>query len=346
MNTAILGFSQSGKKSLFSLLSGRDAAAVTHREGEAIEAVARVRDPRVDRIAEMVKPLKVTYADLHIALCADVAMGSEKREWLDAARRADLLCLVVRAFTDESVYHPAGSVSPERDRGDLEAELLLADLEVIEKRLERIGKEKRSGQTPAQVLEEKTLARCKKVVEEGKPLSNEEFLPPERQSVASLGLLSLLPVLWVYNVNESALKDRPHDAKGVFSVSCRIEREIMGFEDPEERRQYLADLGVESSGLDRMAAAAYDAMGLMSFYTMGEKEVRAWTIRKGSLAPTAGGKIHTDIERGFIRVEVIKYDELIAAGSEAAVRAQGKVRLKGKDYVIEDGDICLFRFSV
>ena len=159
----------------------------------------------------------------------------------------------------------------------------------------------------------------------------------------SLGLLSLKPVLWTYNVDEKDVKDGGLDP---VTISCKIEQEITAIEDAEERKQYLAELGLTSPGVDRMNRAAYDTLGLMSFYTMGEDEARAWTIRKGSTAPVAAGKIHTDIERGFIRVEVVKYDDLLAAGSEAAVKAQGKIQLKGKDYIIEDGDICNFRFNV
>jgi ribosome-binding ATPase YchF (GTP1/OBG family) len=167
--------------------------------------------------------------------------------------------------------------------------------------------------------------------------------PHELQSIRSLGLLTLKPVMWAYDVDEGQVKNEGTDP---FTIACKIEQEIMDLESPEEQSLYLKELGLSSSGVDRMNRAAYDALGLMSFYTMGEDEVRAWTIRKGTLAPAAAGKVHTDIERGFIRAEIVKYDDLMAAGSEAAVRDAGKVQLKGKDYVIQDGDICLFRFSV
>ncbi len=168
----------------------------------------------------------------------------------------------------------------------------------------------------------------------------------ELSAICSLNLVTLMPVLWIYNVDEDRVAGSAGEGGDVFLISALIEKEIMGIEDPTERDEYLKALDLDTSGLDRLNAAAYDALGLMSFYTMGKDEVRAWTIRKGTPAPAAGGKIHSDIERGFIRVEVIKYDDLVVAGSEAAAKSQGKAHLKGKDYIMEDGDICHFRFNV
>jgi hypothetical protein len=345
MKIALLGLPQSGKRTLFSLLTGREVS--DHRgEGESIEGVASIRDPRVDIIAGIARPEKIKYAENKIVLCPDLAVGTGKREWLDAARRCDLLCMVVRAFTSDRVYHPDGSVDAGRDRGILTTELLLADLELIEKRLERIEKEKKAGKTAAQVKEEQTLLKCRDAIEAEKNISTLDLDEEELASVKSLNLVTLMPLLWVYNVDEDKIASSPDEDGDVFAVSALIEKDIMGMEDAEERREYLEALGLSSSGLDRLNAAAYDKLGLMSFYTMGKDEVRAWTIRKETAAPAAGGKIHSDIERGFIRVEIIRYDDLLAAGSEAAVKAQGKALLKGKDYVIEDGDICNFRFNV
>ncbi len=345
MKIALLGLPQSGKRTLFSLLTGREVS--DHRgEGESVEGVASIRDPRVDVIARIAQPEKIKYAENRIVLCPDLAEGTGKREWLDAARRCDLLCMVVRAFTSERIYHPSGSVDAERDRRSLNTELLLADLELIEKRLERIAKEKKAGRTPAQMKEEQTLLKCREAVEAEKNISTLELDQEQLASVKSLNLVTLMPLLWVYNVDEDKVSQNRDGNGDVFTVSALIEKEIMGMDDPGERREYLGALGLTSSGLDRLNAAAYDKLGLMSFYTMGKDEVRAWTIRKGTAAPAAGGKIHSDIERGFIRVEIIKYDDLTSAGSEAAVKSQGKALLKGRDYVIEDGDICNFRFNV
>jgi len=345
MKIALLGLPQSGKKTLFSLMTGREVSE--HRnEGESLEGVAPIRDPRVDVLAEMADPEKTKYAENKIVLCPDMSEGTGKREWLDAARRCDLLCLVVRDFASENVYHPSGSVDAARDRRTLETELLLADLELIEKRLERLAKEKRSGLTPGQQKEEEVLLTCRDAVENENRVSTLCFGEEELAAIRSLNLVTLMPILWILNVDEERVGTAEPAGEDVFLISALIEKEIMGIEEPEERSEYLAALGLDSSGLDRLNAAAYDALGLMSFYTVGKDEVRAWTIRKGSPAPAAGGKIHSDIERGFIRVEVIKYDDLVAAGSEAAAKAQGKALLKGKDYIMEDGDICHFRFNV
>jgi ribosome-binding ATPase len=343
MKIALLGLPQSGKKTLFSLLTGRDVPE--HRnEGESIEGVAPIRDQRVDVLADIAQPEKVKYAENKVVLCPDMSEGTGKREWLDAARRCDLLCLVVRDFASESVYHPSGSVDAARDQRTLDTELLLADLELIEKRLERLAKEKKGGKTPAQAKEEEVLLRCRDAVENERGVTTLNLNEDDLAAICSLNLVTLMPILWIRNVDEDRVAGV---GKGnVFLISALIEKDIMGIEDPAERDEYLKAIGLDSSGLDRLNSAAYDALGLMSFYTMGKDEVRAWTIRKGTLAPTAGGKIHSDIERGFIRVEVIKYDDLVAAGTEAAAKAQGKALLKGKDYIMEDGDICHFRFNV
>jgi ribosome-binding ATPase YchF (GTP1/OBG family) len=238
-------------------------------------------------------------------------------------------------------------VDAERDRRELEAELVLADLEMVEKRLERIVKEKRGGQTAVQALQEKVLERCREALEGGKRLLHAVPLEEhERQTIVSLGLVSYLPWLWAFNVDEGDLRSPKWRGPDVFVMSARIEQEIMGLSDAEERVAYLREVGLESSGLDRLNRAAYDLLGLMSFYTVGKDEVRAWTVRKGARAPEAAGKVHSDMERGFIRVEVTKYDDLVAAGSEEAARKTGKEQVKGRDYVIQDGEICHFRFNV
>lgn len=341
MKTALLGYAQSGKRTLFSLLTGREVAD-SAKAGESIEGHADVCDVRVDRIADICRPEKIKYAENLFVLCPDVCSGAEARGWLDAARKCDLTCMLIRAYQDDSVYHPAGSVDEDRDRRELDVELILADLDVVEKRLVRMEKEKRAGQTAAQALEEKVLERCRVTLESEGKLLGLNLEEHEYVAISSLGLLTMKPVLWVYNVGEEDIVEGGVDAR----VSCKIEREIMGIEDPAERNEYLATLGVGTSGVDRVNSAAYEALGLMSFYTMGKDEVRAWTIRKGSTAPAAAGKVHSDMERGFIRAEVTKYDDLIAAGSEAAVKEQGRMLLKGKNYIIEDGDICSFLFNV
>lgn len=334
-----MGLNQSGRKTFFTLLTGREVPAGL-KEGESLEGNAPIRDPRVDQLAAMYKPQKTKYAENRIVLCPPVVAG--RRDWLDSTKRCDLLCILIRDFSDPAVYHQDGSVDAVRDRNTLETELWAADLELVEKRLERITREKKAGQDARQVMEERTLEKIKAHLEStmkaGLPDGLEEH---ELETIRSLELLSMKPILWAYNVDEDELGADGGD----FKVSCRIEREIMDL-DPEERDAYLRDLGVTQSGADRLNQAAYAELGLMSFYTVGKDEVRAWTIRIGTLAPAAGGKVHTDIERGFIRVEIMRFGELITAGSEEALHALGKTQLKGRDYVIADGDICNFRFNV
>jgi ribosome-binding ATPase len=342
MKAALLGMPEAGKSTLFTLLTGR-AVPPSRKETEALEGKAPVRDERVDVMSRIVQPERKKYAETEFVLCPDVSAGSEKREWLEAAKKCDLLCMVVRAFLDPSVYHPDGSVSPERDKGHLAMELLLADLEITDKRLERIEKEKRSGQTPAQALEESALLKCKKALEKEQVLLQAGLDEKEIVALRTLELVTLKPVVWVWNVDE---KDVREDAVNPITIACQIEKEIMELQDAAERQAYLKDLGLASSGVDRTNRAVYDTLGLMSFYTSGKDEVRAWTVRKGSVAPVAAGKIHTDIQRGFIRVEIMKYDDLVELGSEAAVKQSGRLETKGKDYVIQDGDICHFLFNV
>ena len=344
MKIAILGLAQAGKKTLFTLLTGRPVPD-TRKPGEALEGVAIIHDSRVDALHNLYQPKKTTYAENQFVLCPDVtASSSTSRLWMDPARRCDLLCLLIRAFDSPDIFHPSGSVDPERDRAMIETELILADMQLVETRLARLAKEKKNSQTTAQALEEDILQRFNAALEEGKFLSSVVLAPDEDQVIRSLDFVTRTPVIFAYNVSEDEIgKDL---GPGVFSVSCEIESEIAAIDDEDERQAFMEDMGITQSSLDRINAALYDALGLMSFYTSGTDECRAWTIRKGSSAPVAGGKIHSDIERGFIRVEVMKFDDLMAAGSEQGVKQAGKMQLHGKDYVIEDGDICHFLFNV
>ncbi|MFH2001864.1 MAG: DUF933 domain-containing protein [Planctomycetota bacterium] len=347
MKIALLGLPQSGKRTLFTLLTGREVTEF-RKAGEAIEGRATVYDPRVDAIAKIEKPAKITFAQTEVVLCPDIEPGTGDYTWLQEARFGDLICLVVRDFESEEVYHPEGSVDAVRDRSMLDAELLLADLDLVEKRIERIEKDKkRKKPTPAQQMEEKVVLRCRDILEANQRLSTLDLTAEEEASIRSLSFITRKPLLWCYNVDESRASETPRsDGDPEFYISAQIEKEIQSMADAGERAEYLGELNLAESGVDRLNATAYDRLGLMSFYTMGKDEVRAWTIHKGSCAPTAGGKIHSDIERGFIRVEVIKYDDLIREGSEVAAKAAGKAQLKGKTYVMEDGDICHFRFNV
>lgn len=343
MKIAILGLGQAGKKTLFTLLTGRSVPP-TVKPGEAIEGSAAIKDSRVDALSDFYNPEKTTYAENQFVLCPDIADSGTSRLWMDPAQRCDLLCLLIRSFDSPDVFHPAGSVDPERDRATIETELLLADMQLVETRLQRLAKDKKKGQTTEQALEEEVLQRFNTALEEERFLSTVELDPDEEHAIKSLELITRTPLLFAYNVSEDDIgKDF---GPGVFTISCAIESEIAAIDDEGERTEFMEAMGITEPSLDRINAALYDALGLMSFYTSGEDECRAWTIRKGSSAPMAGGKIHSDIERGFIRVEVMKYDDLMAAGSEQGVKKAGKMQLNGKDYTIEDGDICHFLFNV
>lgn len=343
MRIGILGLPQSGKRTIFTLLTGRRVPE-QRRSDESIEGVASIRDPRVDVLESICKPERKVYAENHFVLLPCIDQGSGKRDWLEAARRCDLLCLVVRAFESDAVYHPAGSVDAARDRAVLESELIFADMELADTRLQRLAREAKAGATREQKLQKVALEKCLPLLESERPLSEVELDEEEMGTLRGLNMLTFKSVLWTYNVSEDALgKSFGTDS---FTISAQIEQEIDEIEAAEEREEFLESLGLVSSGLDRINAAAYASLGLMSFYTIGPDETRAWTVRKGATAPRAGGKIHSDIERGFIRVEVIKYDDLVASGSEKAAKEKGKVAVKGRDYVMEDGDICHFLFNV
>jgi len=344
MRVALIGLEQSGKKTLFTLLTGRKAPEA-RKPTDLVEGVASVRDPRVDVLTGICNPESKVYATNNFVLCPDLVVGgSGGRAWLEAARRCDLLCLVVRAFDSDEVYHPTGTVDYARDRSTLEAELALADMELVDTRLAKLAREAKGGQTKAQEAEQKALGKLMAAFEEERPAEDAGLDDEDKEAIAHLGLISFLSRLWVQNAGEDELDKAVGDDE--LLVSAKIEQEVLEIDDEPSRLELLESMGLTASGLDRMNAAAYKALSLQSFYTIGADEVRAWTIRTGSNAPTAGGKVHSDIERGFIRAEVIAYDDLVSAGSEKAAKDRGVMDVRGKDYVLRDGDICHFLFNV
>ncbi|MBF0205976.1 MAG: redox-regulated ATPase YchF [Oligoflexia bacterium] len=356
MKIAILGLPGAGKKTIFKLLTGRESPVSGQRRlNEVVTGIAPVRDPRVDKIVEMVHPQKITYAQTEFVLCNDIDdtnstnNTSDLGNWFAEGRLADLLFVVVRDFAAEEVYHPAGSVNAARDKENITTELILKDLELLEKRLERMAKDRvKNRPTPQQQLEEQVLSKCRPFLEDSKCLRTVEMTSEEKSAISSLNFLTRKPILWCYNIDETKVKlfsATERDANE-FHISAKIEQEIMEIADSNERSIYLQEVGITTPGIDRLNALAYDLLGLMSFYTMGKDEARAWTIRKGTPAPKAAGKIHSDLERGFIRVEITKYDDLLKYGGEQQIKAAGKAMVKGHDYIIADGDICNFLFKV
>jgi GTP-binding protein YchF len=362
LRTALIGFPSSGKTSLFQLMtSHHDAPRAGHGKLEATVGIARVPDDRVEGLARLYKPRKKTPATVEFADLA--APGrTAAQALLDVApfRNADALVHVVRAFRDPSVTHHANSIDAAADAQAMEDELILGDLAVTEKRLERIERDLKKGRTVDLEREMALLLRLKAALEQGMPIRGLEMTPDERKMLRGFQFLSAKPLLVVINVDESDLTllgDSAGAAErtglGPFlsraatravAACARIELEISELDEPD-RAAFLADLGLTEAGVSRIIRSTYELLGYISFLTAGEDECRAWSIPRGTTAQAAAGEIHTDIARGFIRAEVVRYEHLVARGSLSACREHGEVRLEGKEYVVADGDVINFRFA-
>ncbi|HXK61150.1 MAG TPA: redox-regulated ATPase YchF [Acidobacteriota bacterium] len=354
MKLAIIGLPQVGKKTVFKILTGIAAEKAPTKDGVA-HAVALVRDPRVDRLSEMFQPRKTRYAEFDIVLPPDIEPEQTRTaNWLEAIRKADGLLHVIRAFSSPSVFHISGSVDPRRDLELVEMELLLADLDLVEKRLQRMAKEHQKSNV-AQERERQVLERAKAHLESEKPLRTMGLGEDELSAIRSLNFLTLKPLVAALNVDDdySAAQAKHQDlaclmesnGSTVVFLSAALESEISEL-PPEEQAPFLEELKIEEPTAHRLSRAAFRSLGLLSFFTVGPDEVRAWPVEAGALAPEAAGRIHSDMQKGFIRAEVITYDELIKAGSEKAAHDANLYRLKGKDYEVQDGDVLHIRFNV
>ncbi len=356
MNLGIIGLPAAGKKTIFHLLTGVRAEKAPTRDGLTL-GVAAVRDPRVDRLSAMYKPKKTRYAEFEIALPPDLQPDTGRgAAWMEPIRRSDALILVVRAFAADHVFHIQGSVDPVRDVELIEIEFLLADLALAEGRIQRMDKERKAKAFDAiREREYATVKRCYDHLHAEKPLRTLDLADEDLKLIRSLQFLTLKPFVVVLNVGEDlhaaeaglqGLADalRAQGATVAF-LSAAIEEEIAELAD-DEREAFMQDLGLAEPASHRLSRAAYQALGLISFFTTGPDEVRAWPLRQGAAAPEAAGRIHSDLERGFIRAETVPYEALIAAGSERAAREANHYRLNGKDYVVQDGDIIEIRFNV
>jgi ribosome-binding ATPase len=354
MQTGIIGLPQVGKTTLFRILT---KANVEAKGGQSTHVgVAKVPEPRLVELAKLYNPKKITYATVQYVDLPGV-QKERMRESLATLRDVDAIAHVIRVFDDPSVPHSEGSIDPLRDATNLDLELILSDHDQISKRLERVEKDLKKKKEPLLEHERGVLEKCKAHLEAEKPLRELELTAEERKPISGFLFLSQRPMLYVLNLGDDeaaemdkaiekhklgALQGRPNTA--VVAVCGRLEAELAEM-DEKEAAELLASYGLKEPGLNRMIRATYDLMGLFPFFTAGEPEVRAWTIRKGSTAVKAAGEIHSDIEKGFIRAEVVQCDDLLAAGSIAAAKEKAQVRLEGKEYIVKEGDVILFRHS-
>jgi GTP-binding protein YchF len=366
LRAALIGFASSGKSTLFELMtSAKEKAHASVGKAEAFVGISKVPDARLDRLTAMYNPRKRVPATVEFSDLAAPAKGGSAVALVDVAayRNADALVHVVRAFMDPGVGHPSGSVDPARDAQGMEDELILADLGVAERRLERLLRDLKKTRSADLERERDVLVACQKALEEGRPLRALELKGEDLKRLRGFQFLSAKPLLLVINLDERQLASDPaatqtehavtqagltsflsRAATGATAICAKIELEIAQLA-PADAAAFLADLGLHESGLDRVIRASYDLLGYVSFFTVGDDECRAWSIPRGTAAQLAAGEIHSDIARGFIRAEVVTYAALVARGSMAACREHGEVRLEGKEYVVQDGDIINFRFS-
>jgi GTP-binding protein YchF len=357
MNIGIIGLPQTGKKTLFSLLVGKGPLEHRGDPTRTARGVADIADARFEALLRVYSPKKHHRAQMEVLLPQRIEERSlSKSDIFHHLAEVDVFCHVVRAFRSDSIYHIWGTVDPIRDIDYVNTEFLLHDLIFVEKRLDRIEKDLRKVKDEHAVKEKEILERFRMHLEEERPLRTLDVVPEELKIIASYPLLSAREMIVVLNIGEEdvgggAVFDEigaRYSAPriGVVQIAVEIEAEIAALESEKERREFMAEMGLKDTAMHILAGRCIDALGLVSFFTVANDELRQWFVRSGSTAVEAAGKIHTDMARGFIRAEVIKFDDLMSLGSEEKVKSAGKFAVKGRDYTIDDGDILFIRFNV